>query len=63
MSGQSSPYEETVALRRQILEREAETDRTWLTFKWGFIALYVLSSTISQVTVAVLLNYLVAGAS
>lgn len=56
-------HQETIALRRAILEREAESDRTWLTFKWGFIALYVMSSTISQVTVAILLNYLVAASN
>ena len=58
----TSRRDSTTALRRAMLEREAEMDRTWLTFKWGFLALYVLSATISQVTVAVLLNYLVAGA-
>ncbi len=60
MNDDTVPMEQQ--LRRSVLSREAGMDRRKNTFIWGFAALYVFSATFSQITLAVLLNYLIAGA-
>lgn len=62
MSGQWDP-EETQRLRRTVLDREAQSDRTWEMIKKVAFAFYVASSTLSQMTLVALLNYLIQGAS
>lgn len=48
--------------RRSVLSREDEEYRLKRKFMWGFAALYVFSSTASQLTLVALLNYLIVDA-
>lgn len=49
-------------MRRDVLSKGTEDAGLRRLFMWGFLALYVLSATASQLTVVVLLNYLLATA-
>ncbi len=48
------------SMRRSTLARESSEVRVQTLLRMGFLALYVASATIAQITLAVLLNYLIA---
>lgn len=55
----NSGNEDVYAARRRLVEREEESARLRTLFRYGFMSLYVATATASQLTMVVLLNYLV----
>lgn len=61
MTGEDSTPEQI--MRRRVLAREGRKYKSLDVFLLGFVTLYVVSATVSQITMATLVSYLIAGAS